>query len=77
MTENRKRSIQPLAAAHADVFESHGAQPHGVEQVLCVYDERPFQQVFDAVEIQPAKFRPARAHHQRIHAFGGGIGGSQ
>ena len=52
-----------LTAAYADVFESHGAEADGVEQVLGIHDERPAEGLFDAGEIEAAKFRPARAHH--------------
>src|SRR2546425_121859 len=62
-----------LAAADADVLESHGPQTNRVEQVLGVYNERTLQQVFDAIEVEPAELRPARAHHQGVHALGGSV----
>jgi hypothetical protein len=50
-----------LAAAYAYVFESHGAEADGVEQVFCIHDEWTAKHLFDASEIEAAKFRPASA----------------
>ena len=51
-----------LAAAYADVFESHGAKADGVQQVFGIHDEGTAKHLFDASEIEAAKFRPAGAH---------------
>ena len=51
-----------LVAAYADVFESHGAEADGVEQVFGVHDEWAAEGLLDAGEIEAAKFRPGGAH---------------
>jgi hypothetical protein len=50
-----------LAAAYADVFESHGAEADGVEQVFGVHNQRTAEGLFDTGEIQGTKFWPAGA----------------
>jgi hypothetical protein len=65
--------LRDLAAPDANVFESQRAQASGIEQILGIDNDRPLEQVLDAVEIQGAKFRPARAHHQGIGTFGCGV----
>src|SRR5579871_293953 len=62
-----------LDAADAHVFESEGAQAGGVEEVLGVNDDRPFEQVLDAIEVESAELRPACSYDQGIGAFGGGV----
>jgi hypothetical protein len=58
-----------LSAPYADVFKSHSAQPHGIEQVLRIHNDGLFEQVLNPVKIERAELRPARAHHQRVHAL--------
>src|ERR1700680_1407431 len=62
-----------LAAAYANVFESHGAKANRVQQILSVHDERATERLFDAIEIEAAKFRPAGTDDQGIDALSGGI----
>ena len=64
-----------LDAAYADVLESQSAQASGIEQVLGIDDDGLFQEMLDPVEVEGAKFGPARAHHQRVGALGSGVGG--
>src|SRR2546427_8618484 len=65
----------PISPAHAHVLKSHRAQADGVEQVLSVHDDWPFQQVLDLIEIKGTKFRPAGANYQSVDAFGRGVRG--
>src|SRR5207247_6533461 len=64
-----------LSPTHAHILESHRAQADGVEQVLSVHDDWPFQQVLDLIEIKGTKFRPAGANYQSVDAFGRGVRG--
>jgi hypothetical protein len=50
-----------LAAAHADVLESHGAKAHRVQQIFGIDDDRLLEQVLDAVEVEGAELGPAGA----------------
>lgn len=61
------RQLSP--ATHAYILKPHGTQAHGIEQILGVHNDRVFEEVLDAVEIERAKLRPACAHNQRVHAF--------
>ena len=77
LRKNGGRDVSPLHGSlptpDADILKSQRAQAGGVEQVLCVHDERLLQQMLDAVEIECAKFGPACADNQRVRAFGHGI----
>ena len=53
-----------LVAADADILETHGSQPYGVEQILGVDDHWALQQMLDAVEVESAELGPAGADHQ-------------
>src|SRR5215470_289420 len=58
-TDGRCRAWDSLDSSDAHVFESHGPQASGIEEVLGVHDQGPAQKVFDLCKIQAAKLRPS------------------
>src|SRR5579862_1686898 len=68
------RVREALSPPYANILKSHRPEAHGIEQVFRVDDDGFLEQVFDAIEIESAKLGPARAHNQRVHAFGGRVG---
>ena len=56
----------PLHPPDTNVFKSQRAQTRRIEQVFRVHDDRRLEQVTDAVEIERAELRPARAHDERV-----------
>jgi hypothetical protein len=73
-TRGTARGEWPLDSSDADVFEAQGAQAGGVEQVLGIDDDRSFEQVLDAIEVEGAELGPAGAHDQSVGALGDRIG---
>lgn len=63
-----------LNSAYAHVLKAQGAQARGVKQILCVDNDGLLQQMFDAIEVECAEFRPARPHDQGVGPFGSRIG---
>jgi hypothetical protein len=61
MTAGIRESRRRSAAAYADVFEAHGAQADGVEQVFGIHDQRTAEHLFYAAEVEATKLRPAGA----------------